>query len=193
MPPDGRPRQPSQRRRRLPLAAWLAAAAAVAAYLNTLPAQFTFDDSFAVVGSRGGRQVCVASQRPAGLRFAALPPAVPAAPCRCLAVPCRAHPLPSPSPLASCTTATSLTAASRCACCFETTFGAVRREGHGWQLPHSFGDGSGRALRSLTVPGAACTALLPSIVLECRHATPRCAAAGGRTCGPPCHTSRTAR
>lgn len=45
---------PSDRRRRrgggLPLAAWLAGAAAVAVYLNTLPAQFTFDDSFAVVG-----------------------------------------------------------------------------------------------------------------------------------------------
>ena len=49
-------------RRRARLAAAVAAAVAAAAYLNTLPAQFTFDDSFAVVSTECSMLQCLQLQ-----------------------------------------------------------------------------------------------------------------------------------
>lgn len=112
--------------RRPPLAPLLLAASAAAVYLNTLPAQFTFDDSFAVVRGglnaqprgAGGALDCVAMLE----CIAARPPAppVPAGPAAMPhAAPCWNHHRRS-------TTAMCRTAASRWRRSLPTTFGAGR-------------------------------------------------------------------
>ena len=61
-PEQQQQQQGRRRRRRLPLVPLLLAAIAAGVYANTLTAQFTFDDSFAIV--RGGRSrggACVAA------------------------------------------------------------------------------------------------------------------------------------